>query len=179
MYRQFRVLQSHKSIHECCLPSRGAHTIFHNTSCESSTSMPVALTLFNWLLGTLVPFDYFRLRQVINVEWGLRIDVWLNLVYEFFYDNFCCFVLGIEIAFPFAVCKENSMLPKWRFPTRMITVLDSFARHLHACWESPRFPTFLTMYYSYLWRHSFLIHVKKRVTETENNVLEMTEFLFQ
>ena len=28
-------------------------------------------------------------------------------------DYFCCFALGLEIAFPFAVCKENSMLTEW------------------------------------------------------------------
>ena len=49
------------------------NTIFHKTSLGSSASMAVALTLFYWLLGTLISFDYFRLREVTNGEWGLRI----------------------------------------------------------------------------------------------------------
>ena len=55
------MLESHKSIHECRLPSDAAHTIFHKTSLGSSASMLVALKLFNWLSGTLVAIDYLRL----------------------------------------------------------------------------------------------------------------------
>ena len=39
-------------------------------------------------------------------------------------DNFCCFAPGPEIALPFAVCKEDSMLTEW---------------------ETSQFPTWLTM----------------------------------
>ena len=38
-------------------------------------------------------------------------------------DHFCCFAPGPEIAFPFTLCKDNSMLTERgsiRFPTRMI-----------------------------------------------------------
>ena len=41
-------------------------------------------------------------------------------------DHFCCFAPGPEIAFPFAACKENSMLTEWGtswLSTRMITAL--------------------------------------------------------
>ena len=64
-------------------------------------------------------------------------------------DHFCCFALDLEITFPFAVCKENSMLTELgisRFPPHMITALASFARQLHTCWESASYPTWLTMY---------------------------------
>ena len=60
-------------------------------------------------------------------------------------DHFCCFAPGPEIAFPFAVCKENNMLTEWgtsRVPTRVIMPL---ARQLQARWESPKSSTWLTI----------------------------------
>ena len=40
-------------------------------------------------------------------------------------DNFFCFAPGPKIAFPFAVCEENSMLTEWGSSRLQCTILDN------------------------------------------------------
>ena len=79
-------------------------------------------------------------------------------------NHFCCFAPGPEIAFPFAVCKENSMLTEWgtsRFPTRRISALALLARQLYARWGSDHAHAYLLDLFLLLGIRNFSIEVIK------------------